>query len=34
MAEDQAKKVSELMHEQEQIRNIAIAAHIDRKLSL
>ena len=29
VAEDKTKKVKELMHKPEQIRNIAIAAHID-----
>jgi len=29
MADDKAKKIGELMHKQAQIRNIAIAAHID-----
>ncbi len=29
MADEKAKKIQELMHQQEKIRNIAIAAHID-----
>ena len=29
MAEDKAQKIAKLMHEQDKIRNIAIAAHID-----
>jgi len=29
MIDEKAKKIQELMHEQEKIRNIAIAAHID-----
>ncbi len=29
MADDKTKKITELMHEQDRIRNIAIAAHID-----